>query len=67
MKATLEFKLPDEEQEHLDAIHGTDWKLVVWRFREHMSRMRKDDLMPTLDALIEDLNAEIDCHNLNLD
>jgi len=30
MKATLEFNLPEEEEEHLDAIHGTDWKLVVW-------------------------------------
>lgn len=30
MKATLQFNLPEETTEHLDALHGTDWKLVAW-------------------------------------
>lgn len=30
MKAILEFNLPEDEQEHLDAINGTNWKLVAW-------------------------------------
>lgn len=29
MKATLEYSLPEEENEHRDALNGTDWKLVV--------------------------------------
>lgn len=28
MKATLEFNLPEEEQ-HQDAIHGSDYKFVI--------------------------------------
>jgi hypothetical protein len=28
MKAALVFTLPEENQEHLDAIHGTDWRLA---------------------------------------
>jgi hypothetical protein len=30
MKAILEFNLPEEEKDHLDAVNGTNWKLVVW-------------------------------------
>jgi threonine synthase len=67
MKATLEFNLPEENQEHLDAVHGGDWRLVVWRYMEHLCRMRKDDKVPTLDALIDDLNEEIEDLNLSLE
>lgn len=28
MKAALVFTLPEENQEHLDAVHGTDWRLA---------------------------------------
>jgi hypothetical protein len=30
MKATLEFNLPEEAVDHIDAVNGTDWKLVAW-------------------------------------
>jgi hypothetical protein len=29
-EAVLKFKLPEEEQEHRDAIEGTSWKLAMW-------------------------------------
>lgn len=29
MKATLQFDLPEESQEHLDALNGTAWRAVV--------------------------------------
>lgn len=67
MKATLEFTLPEEAEEHLSAVHGSGWKLVVWRFREHLWKMRDAEEIPTLDALIDDLNEEIEDLNLSLE
>jgi hypothetical protein len=29
MKATLSFNLPEESIEHLDALHGYEWKAIV--------------------------------------
>lgn len=29
MKATLEFKLPEEQHEHQDALRGSEWKWAV--------------------------------------
>jgi hemerythrin-like domain-containing protein len=29
MKATLEFKLPEEQHEHEDALKGSDWRWAV--------------------------------------
>jgi hypothetical protein len=30
MKATLEFTLPEEADEHLTAVKATDWQLALW-------------------------------------
>lgn len=30
MKATLEFDLPEEREEHEVAVHAMDWHLCVW-------------------------------------
>jgi len=29
MKATLEFELPEDEDAHLDALKGSDWKFAM--------------------------------------
>jgi len=29
MKATIEFKLPEDEDAHLDALKGSDWKFAM--------------------------------------
>ncbi len=67
MKATLEFTLPEEGQEHLDAVHGSEWRLVVWRFREHLFRMAHDGKISTIEALLDDLDEEIEDLNLSLE
>jgi hypothetical protein len=67
MKATLEFTLPEEGEEHLDAVHGTEWRLVVWRFREHLFRMLHDGKTSTIQALLDDLNEEIEQLKLSLE
>ena len=30
MKATIEFNLPDEREEHEAAVHGLDWQMILW-------------------------------------
>jgi len=30
MKATLEFNLPDDEDQHLAAVKGMDWQMALW-------------------------------------
>lgn len=37
MKATLQFDLPEETVEHLDALHGWEWKLA---YRELLEQLR---------------------------
>ena len=36
MKATLEFNLPEEEQEHQDAINGTKFKLCLYELDQEI-------------------------------
>ena len=31
MKATLEFNIPEENEEFLLAVHGSDWQHVAWQ------------------------------------
>lgn len=39
MKATLEFNLPEEKEEHEDALKGTEWK---WALEEVISYLRNE-------------------------
>lgn len=39
MKATLEFSLPEEKEEHEDALKGTEWK---WALEEVISYLRNE-------------------------
>lgn len=36
MKATLEFTLPDEADEHQAAVDGQKWKVLVWNFDQEL-------------------------------
>lgn len=40
MKATLSFNLPEESIEHLAALHGAEWKSIVWELTEQLRRYR---------------------------
>lgn len=64
MKATLEFQLPEEEQEHLDAINGTKWKVVLMDFDETLRRYIKHghsfvSVEDCLDSLQSELRQDV--------
>ena len=41
MKATLQFDLPEESQDHLDALNGTTWKVVVYSIDARVRNLQK--------------------------
>ena len=60
MKATLEFSLPEETAEHLQAVHaGEAWAML----REIDQRLRNGikygELPPTAEALAQQLREEM--------
>jgi len=72
MKATLEFNLPEENQEHLDAINGTDWKIVLGDFDRTLCRYIKhghtfSDIENCLDSLRKELHHYIENNGLTLE
>ena len=67
MKATLTFDLPEEQSEHLAAVHGSDWKLVAWRLNEFLHRCRKDDIPVSTQQLSEHLHEQIEMLGLSLE
>jgi len=68
MKATLEFKLPEETIEHRHAVHATDWYLVAWRMHESIWKtkhsgvetLKTEAVMETLSDIIADLGLTLD-------
>jgi len=40
-KAILEFTLPEDQEAHLDALHGSEWKYVIREFDEWLRREAK--------------------------
>jgi hypothetical protein len=53
MKATLEFNLPKEQNEHRLAIHGSDWYSVVWGISQRLrSWQRHGHTIPDADGAI---------------
>ena len=74
MKATLEFNLPEEEQEHRDAIEGTSWKLAVWdldqilrnALKHGSSGLCEDSRDATLEYIRNELHNTLDYHKLSL-
>ena len=41
MKATLEYDLPDEDQEFQDAMNGMKWKAVMWDLDQRLRAIEK--------------------------
>jgi len=60
MKATLEFDLPEENEEHKDAINGHLWKKVVWDLSQHLrSKIKYSDLSDDQYKIYEDLREQL--------
>ena len=44
MKATLEFNLPDDQEDFQDAVNGLKWRVMVWNFDQHLrSQLKYND------------------------
>jgi hypothetical protein len=58
-KATLQFNLPEEHQEHQDAVHGSDWKFVVWDLDQFLRNKLKYDMSDYKDKSPYDVFEEV--------
>jgi hypothetical protein len=67
MKATLTFDLPEEQPEHLAAVHGMDWKLVAWRLSEFLHQINKHEIPTTTQQISDHLHEQIEVLGLSLE
>jgi hypothetical protein len=60
MKATLTFDLPEERSEHHDAIHGGEWRGIVWDFDQWLKgRLKHSELNQTEAEILEEIRDKI--------
>ena len=56
MKATIEFNLPEEEEQFNAANKGMDWALVVWDIDQLLrNKLKYSDLLPNTRAELEEI------------
>ena len=57
MKATLEFNLPDDQDDFQDAVNGQKWRLMVWNFDQKLRSQLKynDKLSPEQYKVYEEI------------
>ena len=57
MKATLEFNLPDDQDDFQDAVNGHKWRLMVWNFDQKLRSQLKynDKLSPEQYKVYEEI------------
>jgi len=72
MKATLEFNLPEDQNEFEYATKGSEMFLILWNVKqEYRKLMKYHDLTETEYKLIEDLNnkllEDLQDYGINLD
>jgi multidrug efflux pump subunit AcrA (membrane-fusion protein) len=60
MKATLEFNLPEESEEHQLAVHGAQWRAVVSELAEELRRRLKyESLDPKSAEAVESIRTKL--------
>ena len=67
MKATLEFNLPEEEEEFRHAADGTNWYLVAWRMHQYLWKLHHDGETSTTEADLEELCEIMNEYSVSLD
>ena len=72
MKAILEFNLPEEDRDHLDAVNGTKWKVLLMDFDETLRRYIKhghnfDDVEDCLERLRSELHQDVEAQGLSFE
>jgi len=70
MKALLEFSLPEDADDHRDALDGPKWKLVCWNLDDELRRIIKYGENPKISLCAQSwrdkLHELIQERNLNL-
>ena len=60
MKATLEFNLPEDEEQLFAANKGMDWALVVWEIDQLLrKKLKYGDIFPNTRAELEEIRKTI--------
>ena len=59
MKATIEFQLPDEREEHIRAVHAADAWATLDDIDQELRRILKYGSEITRDQLAETIRAQI--------
>lgn len=69
MKATLEFNMPEESEEHEVALHGGAWKDVVWDLAQWLRSEHKytDKATLPIDEVRKKLYEIVEDHDMRLD
>lgn len=71
MKATLEYTLPEEAEEHMSAVQGALWKSLVWDFDQLLRSWLKygepGDKAAGLQAARDSLRESVQEAGLSLD
>ena len=72
-RVTLNFNLPEEEQEHRDALDGTNWKLVACDIDQILRNAIKygcdqceDNKYSAFEYIRKELNSSIESYKLSL-
>lgn len=69
-KVTITFNLPEESHEHHDAIHGADWKSIVYELTNYLRGKRKyGHSYKSADEALDDIWETLwnECKENNLD
>jgi hypothetical protein len=50
-KATITFTLPEEQQDFHNAVHASDYKMVLWDLDQRLrSKLKYDDTLDNISA-----------------
>jgi len=61
MKATIEFNLPEDEEQFNAANKGMDWALVAWDMDQILrDKLKHGDLFPNTRAELEEIRETLD-------
>lgn len=69
-KVTISFNLPEEAHEHKDAIHGADWKGIVYELSTLLrNKLKYGHEYKTADEALEAVRDALweECRENNLD
>jgi len=74
MKATIEFRLPEEQNEFQLAINASNWYCIVWDFDQILRNLIKynspkysEEILTALEDMRNELHKLIDYHGVKME